>query len=68
MPIFKFNGSRVNGGCIMKKEYIKPVLEITRFEAHDVITASSTGNMVKMVNEDIERKSGNIKSFEEFMK
>lgn len=52
----------------MKEKYMKPVLEITRFEAHDVITASVAGNMTESVNLEIEQISSNVKIFEESMK
>jgi hypothetical protein len=52
----------------MKEKYTKPVMEITRFEAHDVITASSAGNMIKAVNEKIDKVNLDIKNFGDFMK
>lgn len=52
----------------MKEKYMKPVLEITRFEAHDVITASGTGNMTQAVNEQIEKINSGIQVFEQGMK
>lgn len=48
----------------MKEKYMKPDLEITRFEADDVITASSAGNMTQNVNEMIEKDNVGIKDFE----
>ena len=53
---------------MMKKEYAKPVLEITRFEAHDIITASAAGNMIKDANENIEKMNSNIQVFKQNMK
>lgn len=52
----------------MKEKYTKPVLEITRFEAHDVITASTAGNMTKAVNEQIDKVNLDIKQFGDSMK
>lgn len=52
----------------MKEKYTKPVLEITRFEAHDVITASSAGNMTKVINEQIDQLNLDKKVFTDFMK
>jgi|GEM_PF-4776804 len=52
----------------MKAEYKKPTLEITRFEAHDVIATSSSTNMTQEVNEQIEKANVGIKNFTEQMK
>lgn len=41
----------------MKEKYTKPVIEITRFEAHDVITTSTAGNMIRSVNEQIDKEN-----------
>lgn len=47
----------------MKDKYIKPNIEITRFEAHDVITASAAGNMIRAVNEQIDKENLTAKIF-----
>lgn len=51
----------------MKETYVKPILEITRFEAHDVITSSSAGNMTQAVNEQIEKTNLDKNNFDIFM-
>lgn len=53
------------GVCGMKEKYTKPVLELTRFEAHDVIAASSAGNMTKAVNEQIDKINLDEKIFKD---